>query len=168
MSSNEDIFVLKDTGKPNPKPFVAYITSLFYFAVVLCLGLGIFFTVRGNKTAYISFYLIGVLITGVLIFFNYYYEWFLNVKVRFSSKEIIYTFDEIISVLGHTEVKDKISKVTRIVVKSNKIIVYGDILHYEPAQKPKSRTKVELPTGFENQKDLIKKLHEFKEKTENE
>lgn len=163
--TNENTYILENSNKPVANSIVAYLASFLYFAVIVCIALGVIFGIKSEN--YIKYGLIfGITllcILGILIFLNFYFEWFLDTKIVFNGNEIVYSFNEVVSVLGHTEVKDKIRRIDKIVVKPKKVIIYGDILHYEPAQKPKSRNKLEIPVGFNNQEQLIDRLNKFKE-----
>lgn len=163
--TNENTYILKNSNKPVANSIVAYLASFLYFAVIVCIALGAIFGIKSeNYVKYGLIFGIALLcILGILIFLNFYFEWFLDTKIVFNGNEIVYSFNEVVSVLGHTEVKDKIKRIDKIVVKPKKVIIYGDILHYEPAQKPKSRNKLEIPVGFNNQEQLIDRLNKFKE-----
>ena len=151
--------------KPNKKriatSFIAYICSFLYFTVALLVIIGAVYCVMKRFQVSLACLTGVVIIVVVLRLIDIRYYWFLNEVLRVKNGKLVFTYDQIISSLGRTGVKDEIVKLTSYKVTKNKIILYGEINHSEPLQKPKSKNKLDIPKNFENYDELIKRLDSY-------
>ena len=161
--------------KPLAPACLAWISTLLYvilfgMAVLIAYVLGSYFLKVSEMR--IDLLILAICVSGaslvLLIFFNNAFEWFYNIKMTFTSEYIDYTFDEIISMLGHTGIKDRVTKLTGYKVRKNSIVLFGDIEHHEPIGKPELRHKLVIEKSFEDYDEMITMLDAFKEKTANE
>lgn len=168
MNGNTEFKAVPSDKKLASSGLAYFCTGLYFFVAVL-VGItiwGIIKTFTGDTLndglfivglAIVS--IIGVVIILRLIDLNHY--WFLNEKLQFKDDTLIFTYDEVISVLGHTKIKDRVIHLSSYKVTNKKIILYGEIEHYEPMSKSKIISKVDIPKYFENQEELLKRLDDY-------
>ena len=70
-----------------------------------------------------------------MVFCNYYFGWVAGGEFKVFDKTVIYTYTEVVDLLGHNKFKYTINGVSSIKLKGKNLIVKGDIVYKRPLGK---------------------------------
>ena len=155
LGKPEKTYYYENPTKPEANIIVIYLIS-FSYVVMLALGIiAVVNCVHGNYKIAVGIG-VGLLCYTVLLrIYDKTHTWETGKVIYFYKDKIVYRFDGLISVMGHTESTCTFKRIDDIKVDKNKIIISGDIITREPLGKDKKHDKISIPIGIDNQEECL-------------
>lgn len=128
-------------SKPIAPSWLGYFVSGVAVFMIACLGVGVYFFNK-NQITYGGICIgLAVLQFAFMVFCNYYFGWVAGGEFKVFDKTVIYTYTEVVDLLGHNKFKYTIKGVSSIKRKGKNLIVKGDIVYKRPLGKAKDVKK---------------------------
>lgn len=119
---------IKPSKKPAP-PFIPFVGAVLYVIVAVFIIVGVVDS--------FWFFIIPVVIIVFLSVLSRLYSWYVSAEVRQTNEFDVYEVTEITNTMGHNKTKYHINRVSAVVRRGSSVIVYGDIVVFEPLRKGK-------------------------------
>ncbi len=147
--------------KPIPLKIIIYLISFSYIAAAVLVGFIIYNAVKKNFNLVCILLAIFIFYVLILVIYDKTHTWETGKCIYFYPKKVVYRYDGLISMMGKTENRCIIKEISDIQVSKKKITIFGYITVEEPLQQPKNKTKIDIPSGIENQDKCIKEMKEW-------
>ena len=153
--ADENVFVRDESKLRTAPAWVIFTMPLVALVMVIGGIMLIVSLIRGG------FSVVGcvLLCLGIVwsVFSEYFFNFYEGLKISFKPQNFIIEYGLNSSVVASSSKKVSItvSKVKKVKLKGRKVVVYGDIFKKSPFKKDERLSKVEIPTDFQDKKDVI-------------
>ena len=160
-----DNIITRDESKLHIVP-TKVISTMPIFMIMMCISIIISIVLFCKQKISVALIWLSVaLICWVWgKFVDIYFDFHKNYKIEFQSNQVKITYDLDNQIYPSKDCKVTIiiNKVTKLVSKHNKIVIYGDITKKQPRQNKKEIKKYVIDLhGFTNYDTILKKLEKY-------
>lgn len=156
--------------KPIASAWLAYLLSALVIVMVVCFGFSI-------HRFYIHEYFNGaillaipIVILGVMAFCDNHFAWIAGGTLEYKDNKLIYTYMEVVDVMGNNNFKYTISRVDSYKRRGRDVVIKGEILKKKPIFKAKPCRKCRVyditDEAMEYLEDKINELSVHQSKSE--
>ncbi len=128
-------------SKPIAQSWLGYFVSVVAVLMFVCLGIGGYFVYDKQYTYGGILFLVAVIMFAFLWYCDVHFGWVQNGEFKIFNKDFIYTYTEVVDMLGNNKFKYTIKEVSSVKRKGRNVIIKGRVLVKYPLRKTKERKK---------------------------
>lgn len=127
--------------KPIAPAWLGYMVSVITVVMFICLGIGGYF-IYDKQYTYGGVLLLAFAVLFLFMWYcNNHFGWVQNGEFKVFNKDFVYTYTEVVDLLGNNKFKYTIKEVSSVERKGRNVIVKGKVMVKIPLRKVKEKKK---------------------------